>query len=180
MYCLFCVVLFIVSVYMCSVLLPAGGYPIAVNKYIISYHIISYHIISYHLIAYHIISYHIISYHIISYHIIAYHIISYHIISYHIIAYHIIYSEEGGSSFPRKVHHYLPQQSVLHQRPMATISLFTSVRSPNDLRVKIRYYCLLAHHLLKWYILHCHGFGSQLAPQADPRAKLKYQRWTMP
>ena len=35
-YCLFCVVL-------CTVLLPPGGYPIAVNKYII-YHIISYHI----------------------------------------------------------------------------------------------------------------------------------------
>ena len=25
-------------VYMCTVLLPPGGYPIAVNKYIISYH----------------------------------------------------------------------------------------------------------------------------------------------
>jgi hypothetical protein len=36
MYSLFCVVLCIVSVYMCTVLLPAGGYPIAVNKYIIS------------------------------------------------------------------------------------------------------------------------------------------------
>jgi hypothetical protein len=37
-------------VHMCTVLLPPGGYPIAVNKYIISYHIISYHIISYHII----------------------------------------------------------------------------------------------------------------------------------
>ena len=37
MYCLFCVVLRIVCVYMCTVLLPPGGYPIAVNKYIISY-----------------------------------------------------------------------------------------------------------------------------------------------
>jgi hypothetical protein len=36
MYCLFCVVLCIVFVYMCTVLLPPGGYPIAV-KYIISY-----------------------------------------------------------------------------------------------------------------------------------------------
>ena len=45
MYCLFCVVLWIVCVYMCTELLPLGGYPIAV-KYIISYRIISYHIIS--------------------------------------------------------------------------------------------------------------------------------------
>ena len=28
---------------MCTVLLPPGGYQIAVNKYIMSYHIISYH-----------------------------------------------------------------------------------------------------------------------------------------
>jgi len=35
MYCLFCVVLCFVCVYMCTVLLPPGGYPIAVNKYII-------------------------------------------------------------------------------------------------------------------------------------------------
>jgi len=34
------VVLCIVCVSMCTVLLPQGGYPIAVNKYIISYHII--------------------------------------------------------------------------------------------------------------------------------------------
>jgi len=34
MYCLFCVVLCIVCVHMCTVLLPPGGYPIAVNKYI--------------------------------------------------------------------------------------------------------------------------------------------------
>jgi hypothetical protein len=34
MYCLFCDVLCIVYVYMCTVLLPPGGYPIAVNKYI--------------------------------------------------------------------------------------------------------------------------------------------------
>ena len=92
MYCLFFEVLCIVCVYMCTVLLPPGGYPIAV-KYIISNHIISYHI-SYHIISYHIISYHIISYHIISY-IISYHIISYHIISYsisyHITSYHIAY-----------------------------------------------------------------------------------------
>ena len=32
---LFCVVLCIVCVQMCTVLLPPGGYPIAVNKYII-------------------------------------------------------------------------------------------------------------------------------------------------
>jgi len=31
MYCLFCVVLCIVCVYMCTELLPSGGYPIAVN-----------------------------------------------------------------------------------------------------------------------------------------------------
>jgi len=37
MYCLFCVILCIVCVYMCIVLLPPGGYSIAVNKYIISY-----------------------------------------------------------------------------------------------------------------------------------------------
>jgi hypothetical protein len=61
MRCLFCVFLCIVCVYMCTELLPPGGYPIAV-KYIILYHI-SYHI--YHIISYHII-YHIISY-IISY-----------------------------------------------------------------------------------------------------------------
>jgi len=36
MYCLFCVVLCIICVYMCTVLLPPGGYPIAV-KYIILY-----------------------------------------------------------------------------------------------------------------------------------------------
>ena len=35
MYYLFCIVLCIVYVYMCTVLLPPGGYPIAVNKYII-------------------------------------------------------------------------------------------------------------------------------------------------
>ena len=35
---LFCSVLCIVCVYMCTVLLPPGGYPIAVNKYIISQH----------------------------------------------------------------------------------------------------------------------------------------------
>jgi len=35
MYCLLCVVLCIVCMYMCTVLLPPGGYPIAV-KYIIS------------------------------------------------------------------------------------------------------------------------------------------------
>jgi hypothetical protein len=40
-----CVVLCIVCVQMCTVLLPPGVNPIAVNKYIISYHI-SYHIIS--------------------------------------------------------------------------------------------------------------------------------------
>ena len=38
------VVLCIVCVYMCTVLLPAGVDPIAINKYII-YRIISYHII---------------------------------------------------------------------------------------------------------------------------------------
>jgi len=56
MYCLFCVVLYIVCVYMCAELLPPSGYPIAV-KYIISY-IISCHVMSY-IILYHIILYHI-------------------------------------------------------------------------------------------------------------------------
>ena len=73
MYRLFCVVLCIVCVQMCTVLLPPGGNPIAVNKYI-SY-IISFHV-SYRIVSY-IISHRIISYHIISYHIISYHIISY-------------------------------------------------------------------------------------------------------
>jgi len=45
MYCLFCDVLCIACVYMCTELLPPGGNPIAVKIY----HIISYHIISYHL-----------------------------------------------------------------------------------------------------------------------------------
>ena len=31
LYCLFCVVLCIVCVYMCTELLPPGGYPIAIN-----------------------------------------------------------------------------------------------------------------------------------------------------
>ena len=79
---------------MCTVLLPPGGYPTAVNKYIVSYiiscHPISYRII-YHIIQYHIISYHI-SYHTISYHIVSYHTISYHIVPYHIIQYHISYN----------------------------------------------------------------------------------------
>jgi hypothetical protein len=35
MYCLFCVIIYIVCVYMCTILLPPGGYPIAV-KYIVS------------------------------------------------------------------------------------------------------------------------------------------------
>ena len=50
--CVDCVVLCIVCVYMCTVLLPPGGNPIAV-KYIIPY-IISYHHISYinHIISY--------------------------------------------------------------------------------------------------------------------------------
>jgi hypothetical protein len=39
MLCMFCVVLCIVCVYMCTEQLPSGGYTIAV-KYIISYHII--------------------------------------------------------------------------------------------------------------------------------------------
>jgi len=83
-----CVVLCIVCVYMCPVLLPPGGNPMAV-KYIISYirlYIISY--ISYHTRSY--IIYYVVSYQII-YHIILYHIISY-IISYHTIScqsYHI-------------------------------------------------------------------------------------------
>jgi magnesium-transporting ATPase (P-type) len=64
LYCLFCVVLFIVCMYMCTVLLSTGGYTIAF-KYIISYHI-SYGIISYFIL--YIISY-IVSYHI-SHHII--------------------------------------------------------------------------------------------------------------
>ena len=47
LFSLLCVVLCIVCVYMCTVLLPPGGYPIAVNRYIsLTYHIISYHIIS--------------------------------------------------------------------------------------------------------------------------------------
>ena len=41
-----CDVLCTVCVYMCTVLLPQGVNPTAVNKYLISYHI-SYHIISY-------------------------------------------------------------------------------------------------------------------------------------
>jgi hypothetical protein len=40
MYCLFCVILCIVHVYVCTELLPPGGYPTAV-KYI-SHHIIAY------------------------------------------------------------------------------------------------------------------------------------------
>ena len=55
MHCLFCDVLCIVCVYMCTELLPPGGYPIAV-KYIISYIIsciISY-TISYHIYIYEI------------------------------------------------------------------------------------------------------------------------------
>jgi hypothetical protein len=46
MYCLFCVVLCIICVYMCTELLPPGGCPIAVKYiiYIISYHM--YHIAS--------------------------------------------------------------------------------------------------------------------------------------
>jgi hypothetical protein len=61
MYCLFCVVLSIVCEYMCTGLLPPGGYSIAVT-YIISY-IMSCHIsyiksyISYHIVSYHTISY---------------------------------------------------------------------------------------------------------------------------
>jgi hypothetical protein len=111
MFVLFCVLF----VCMCTVLLPPGGYPIAVNKYII-YYIISYHIIyriiyniisrriisSYHIIyrivpyiiSHHIISYRIKSYHI-SRHLIIYNIVSnhiiYHVISYHIISYHNMY-----------------------------------------------------------------------------------------
>ena len=34
-----CLVLCIVCVYMCTVLLPPGGYPIAVNKYNITYNL---------------------------------------------------------------------------------------------------------------------------------------------
>ena len=83
---------------MCTVLLPPGDNPIAVNKYIIyrnischiSCHIISYHVISYHIVSYLIISYHTISCHIYIYHVIPYHI-SYHIIPYHVISYHISY-----------------------------------------------------------------------------------------
>jgi len=44
LYVLFCVVLYIVCVYMCTELLPPGGYPIAVNKYIIPYRDVSVHI----------------------------------------------------------------------------------------------------------------------------------------
>jgi len=56
---LFCVVLCIVCVYMCIVLLPPGGYPIAVKYMIYIYisYITSHKIISYH-ISYHIVSYH--------------------------------------------------------------------------------------------------------------------------
>jgi membrane-associated HD superfamily phosphohydrolase len=53
MYCLFCIVLCIVCMWMCTALLPPGDNPIAVNKYIISY--ITSHHISYH-VSYHIIS----------------------------------------------------------------------------------------------------------------------------
>ena len=55
MYGLFCVVLCIVCVYICTELLPPGGYPIAV-KYIILYYIILYYIILYYIILYYIIS----------------------------------------------------------------------------------------------------------------------------
>jgi hypothetical protein len=70
---------------MCTVLLPPGGYPVAV-KYIISY-IISYHITSYHIIS------------IISY-IIPY--IIFGIISSYRIIYHII-SSTLGSGLPGKL-----------------------------------------------------------------------------
>jgi len=50
--------LYCLCVYMCTVLLPPGGYPIAV-KYI-SYHILSYSIISYRIVSYRILLYHII------------------------------------------------------------------------------------------------------------------------
>ena len=59
----------------CTVIVPLGVNPTAVNKYIISHHIISY-IISYHIISYQITSHHIsyrISDHITSHHIISYH-----------------------------------------------------------------------------------------------------------
>jgi hypothetical protein len=95
MYCLFRVVLFIffVCLYMCTVLLPPGGYPNAV-KHII-YHIVSYHTVSYHTIPYFTTSY-IILYHI-SYHITSYHICQ-HITSY-IRDGHLSHSYQ--SSFPQ-------------------------------------------------------------------------------
>ena len=82
-----CVVLCTVCVQTCTVLLPPGVNPIAVNKYIVSCHII-YHVISY-IISY-IISYHVMSCHIIYINHIIYHI-SYHVMSYIIYAmsYHI-------------------------------------------------------------------------------------------
>jgi hypothetical protein len=99
---------------MCTVLLPPGGYPVAV-KYSISYriyHIISYRIISY-IIAYHIVSYRIVSCRIISYHIISYHIISYHIISY-IISYHII-------SYHINSREWTPWQTVQYKNGFVTL-----------------------------------------------------------
>ena len=78
---------------MCTVLLPPGGYPIAVNKYIISsYHIICNVISSYHVIC-HVISYHGMPCHVMSCHVMSYIIIPYHIsyIIYHIISNHTYY-----------------------------------------------------------------------------------------
>jgi hypothetical protein len=97
-----CVVLCNFCVQMCTVQLPPGGYPIAVNKYI--YHIISCNVMSFHIISY--ISYHII-YHVMSCHFISCHIISYHI-SYHIrssnfaVPGHTLQSPIYVSSFPSK------------------------------------------------------------------------------
>ena len=114
---------------MCTVLLPPGVNPTAVNKYIISYqsyHIISYHI--YHIISYRIISYHIILYHIISYHI-SYRIASHHITSHHITSYHISYHISSHHIIYILSYHNISYQSY------HIIILFSLMPTPSCLRL---------------------------------------------
>ena len=78
---------------MCTVLLPQGVNPSAVNKYIIyyiSYRII-YHVMSCHVMSCHVMSCHVMSCHVMSCHVMSCHVI-YHIISYRIVLYRIISS----------------------------------------------------------------------------------------
>ena len=82
---------------MCTVLLPPGVNPIAVNKYII-YHIsytISYHLMSWHVMSCRVVSCRVVSCHVMSCHVILYYIILYRIVSYiiscHVVSYHISY-----------------------------------------------------------------------------------------